>query len=70
MFKYDVHEIIRRARARPISWKIDGKLTYRKLFLLTIASCLLFLWILTRYFGNHEIAKGKESRGIFIQLLN
>lgn len=53
MFKsnYDFHETIRRTRRI-----FDGKVTYRKLFVVIIICCLFFLWILTRLFGSDKVA--------------
>jgi hypothetical protein len=58
MFKYnyDVHEIMRRARRL-----FDGKLTYRKLLIALIITCLLFVYILSRFFfGVPKSQKGKS----------
>lgn len=58
MFKYnyDFHESVRRARRL-----LDGKLTYRKLFVVIIISCLFFLWLISRLFSSSDTSgpKGK-----------
>jgi hypothetical protein len=49
-YNYDFNDLLRRARRI-----FDGKLTYRKLFIIIVVSCLFFLWILTRFFfGGNE----------------
>lgn len=62
MFKnsFDSYEITRRVRRL-----FDGKLTYRKLLVILIFSCLFFLWLLSRLFGTNDNAGPKgESRDI------
>lgn len=65
MFKnnYDFYEITRRVRRL-----FDGKLTYRKLLVVLIFSCLFFLWLLSRFFGSNNKAgpKGMKSRGLLM----
>lgn len=66
MFKnnYDIHEHLRRARRL-----IDGKLTYRKLFVVIIFSCLFFLWLLTRLFGRDSAGpKGESSHEVRLSI--
>lgn len=60
MFKYnyDFHEMSRRARRL-----FDGKLTYRKLLVVLIFSCLFFLWLLSRFFGSNN-KSGPKGRKV------
>lgn len=59
MFKYnyDIYETVRRARRL-----FDGKLTYRKLFVIIIFSCLFFLWLLTRFFFGSSDNAGPRGK--------
>jgi hypothetical protein len=65
MFKhnFDIQETFRRSRRL-----FDGKLTYRKLFIACVISCLFFLWILTRFFfgGGERV----NIKGILIAKFN
>lgn len=52
--KYSLDESYRRVRRL-----LDGKVTYRKLLVVVIVSCLLFLWILSKFFFSPEVVKGE-----------
>lgn len=58
MFKYnyDIQETLRRLRRL-----FDGKLTYRKLFVVIIFSCLFFLWLLTKFFFGGSSKAGPRG---------
>jgi hypothetical protein len=57
MFKKPFYEdTIRRGRRL-----IDGKISYRKLFIIISISCIFFLWIISKFFfaDNNKAIKGE-----------
>lgn len=56
-------DLLRRARVWNVRRIFDEKLSYRKLFVIIIISCLLFLWLLTRFIfgGNEKKKSGTEA---------
>lgn len=70
MFKiYNYEELLRRIRRL-----LDGKFSYRKLFVIIVISCLFFLWILSKLFfypspivkGNIVVIFFDEEKEIFL----
>jgi hypothetical protein len=64
MFKklvnYDV-EVLRKSRR----FLLDGKLNYRKLFVIIVILCLMFLWIISKFYFV-EKTKGWRKLKILI----
>ncbi|KAG5683493.1 hypothetical protein PVAND_012770 [Polypedilum vanderplanki] len=57
--KLNYDEAIRKIR------RLDGKLTYRKLFVIILVSCIFFLWILSRFFYDKKSIK-KDALSVCI----